>query len=133
MRVRDDIAARFGERVFCHSIRSPRSHLEVLELFDPAVNKWEGILYVARQHDITSEQVVAIGDDLNDLHMIRNAGLGVAMGNAHPDVQVVADVIIGGNHEEVLAVFLDELVDEHLVQPLAEPAPNQMRRNGTDG
>src|SRR6185369_4062672 len=87
---------------------------------DPSVNKWEGVLHVARHHDIDPSQIIAIGDDINDLHMIANAGLGVAMGNAKPEVQQVAKKVIGSNHEEGLAVFLEELVAQHAVEPLAE-------------
>ena len=56
--------------------------------------------------------------DLNDLAMIRNAGLGVAMGNARPEVKAIATKIIGANREEGLAAFLDELVDNGMVEPL---------------
>jgi len=71
----------------------------VLEIFDPAVNKWEGVLHVARRHSIRPDEIVAIGDDLNDIPMLRSAGLGVAMGNARPEVQAAAKRVIGANHE----------------------------------
>src|SRR5439155_23173072 len=77
-RVRQIIAERFGERVICQSLLVPSYDVEVLEVFDPAVNKWEGLLQVARTHGIEPAQIVAIGDDVNDLTMIANAGLGVA-------------------------------------------------------
>ena len=51
-----------------------------------------------------------MGDDYNDLHMIRNAGLGVAMGNARSEVKAIADRIIGSHAEDSLADFLNELV-----------------------
>ena len=61
--------ARFGGRIYCHSLHVPAFAVEVLEVFDPAVNKWEGILHVARHHDIEPEQIIAIGDDVNDVPM----------------------------------------------------------------
>lgn len=108
---------RFGDRLLCQNLMVPTYGVEVLEIFDPAVNKWEGVLHVARRHGVEPGQIVAIGDDVNDLPMIRNAGLGVAMGNARPEVQAVAARVIGTNADEGLAAFLDELVDEHLVDP----------------
>ena len=99
---------------------TPGSEIEVLEIFDPSVNKWEGILHVARRHNISAEQIIAIGDDMNDLHMIENAGLGVAMGNARPAVQAIAKRVIGTNREEGLAVFLEEIVESRMVEPLDE-------------
>lgn len=119
-KVQKELEERFGERVFCHSITVSRPSkdgpgVEVLEIFDPSVNKWEGILHVARAHGVLPEEIIAIGDDLNDLHMLRNAGLGVAMGNAHPLAKGAAKKVIGSNREEGLAAFLDELVESHAV------------------
>jgi Cof subfamily protein (haloacid dehalogenase superfamily) len=108
----------FRERIICHSLLVPAFNVEVLEVFDPAVNKWEGVKLVAARHGIEPEQIVAIGDDLNDLPMIANAGLGVAMGNARPEVVAVAKRVIGTNAEEGLAQFLEELVETHAVEPL---------------
>ncbi len=107
-------------RIFCHSIRLPTQEMEVLEVFDPSVNKWEGILHVARRHGIDPARIIAIGDDVNDLAMIQYAGLGVAMGNARDEVKALAKKIIGTNEQEGLAEFLDQLVAEHAVQPANE-------------
>lgn len=118
------LSERFGERIVMQAIRVPQAGVDVLEIFDPAVNKWEGIQHVARAHGIAPEQIVAIGDDLNDLPMIAQAGLGVAMGNARPEVLALAKKVIGHNRDEGLAQFLEELVAEHVVEPLDE-APEE--------
>jgi hypothetical protein len=108
---------RFGERLFYHRIIVPHTGVELLEMFDPSVNKWEGILQIARRHRIDPEQVIAIGDDMNDLHMVREAGLGVAMGNARDELKTVAKRVIGTNREDGLAAFLEELLELHEVEP----------------
>jgi len=108
----------FGTRIVSHRLIVPAYGVEVLEVFDPAVNKWEGILQVARRHGIEPAQIIAIGDDLNDMPMIKNAGLGVAMGNANPQLQAAADQVIGHNRDDGLAVFLEELIDRHLVEKI---------------
>jgi 5-amino-6-(5-phospho-D-ribitylamino)uracil phosphatase len=108
---------RFGSRILCQCLFVPTYGVEVLEVFDPAVNKWQGVLQVAAMHGIMPQEIVAIGDDINDLPMIASAGLGVAMGNAKPEVQAAAKRVIGANHEDGLARFLEELVDQHLVEP----------------
>jgi Cof subfamily protein (haloacid dehalogenase superfamily) len=120
-RISGGLAQRFGERIVVHSLFVPAYDVEVLEIFDPAVNKWQGILHVARQHGIEPAEVIAIGDDVNDVAMLQHAGLGVAMGNARPEAVAVADLVIGTNAEEGLAKFLEELVERHVVEP-AEPA-----------
>jgi Cof subfamily protein (haloacid dehalogenase superfamily) len=120
LRVKGMLESRFAERILCQNLMVPAFGVEVLEIFDPAVNKWEGVLHLARHHNIDPSQIVAIGDDMNDLAMIRNAGLGVAMGNARAEVQAAAAKVIGSNREEGLAVFLEELVDLHVVEPMDE-------------
>jgi Cof subfamily protein (haloacid dehalogenase superfamily) len=116
-RIKQGLERHFGSRLFCQSLMVPAYGVEVLEIFDPAVNKWEGVLHVARRHKLDPRQIVAIGDDVNDLPMIRNAGLGVAMGNARDEVKAAAKRVIGSNHDEGLAAFLDELVDKHEIEP----------------
>jgi 5-amino-6-(5-phospho-D-ribitylamino)uracil phosphatase len=120
--VQRELEHRFAERIFAQVLSVPAARVDVLEVFDPSVNKWEGIRHIARRHHISSEQIVAIGDDLNDLAMIRNAGLGVAMGNARPEVKAIAKRVIAANSEEGLAKFLEELVEQHAVKPLADDA-----------
>ena len=114
MRQLDD---RFGDRIVSHCIRVPAYGVDVMEVFDPAVNKWEGISHVARMHGVTADEIVAIGDDVNDLPMLKRAGLGVAMGNARESVKAIAKLVIGRNDEDGLAIFLEDLVARHLVVP----------------
>jgi Cof subfamily protein (haloacid dehalogenase superfamily) len=118
--VKQTLEERFGTRILCQNLMVPTYGVEVLEIFDPSVNKWEGVLHIARHHEIDPLQIVAIGDDINDLPMIRNAGLGVAMGNARPEVRAAAHRVIGSNREDGLADFLNELVDGHVVEPAGQ-------------
>jgi len=116
-KVRRIVLEKFAERVVSQSLFVPSYDVEVLEVFDPSVNKWEGVLHVARAHEIDPSQIVAIGDDVNDITMIASAGLGVAMGNARPEVAAVAKRVIGRNDQDGLATFLEELVASHAVEP----------------
>ena len=126
-RISRGLSERFGERIVVHSLFVPAYNVEVLEVFDPAVNKWQGILHVARRHGIEPQEVIAIGDDVNDVAMLKHAGLGVAMGNARPEAMAVADLVIGTNAEEGLAKFLEELVDRHVVEPAEPVQPREGR------
>jgi 5-amino-6-(5-phospho-D-ribitylamino)uracil phosphatase len=126
--VKQRLKMRFGSRIFHHSVFVPAYNVEVLEIFDPSVNKWEGILHIARKHSIDPSQIIAIGDDVNDLHMIRNAGLGVAMGNAKPEVKAIAQRVIGTNEQEGLAEFLEEIVAAHMVQPMTDQGDDEMEK-----
>jgi Cof subfamily protein (haloacid dehalogenase superfamily) len=115
----------FGGRVFIHRIHVPAYGVQVMEVFDPSVNKWEGILHVARKLQIDPKQIIAIGDDVNDIAMLKNAGLSVAMGNARPEIQQLAHRVIGKNTEDGLAKFLDEIVASGLLQKSTDTPPSQ--------
>lgn len=56
------------------------------------------------------ENVVAFGDDVNDVEMIRDSGLGVAVDNAVDEVKAVANRITASNHDEGVAMILEELL-----------------------
>ena len=116
--VHDELQRIFGERIFSHCFIG--GDVSVLEVFDPSVNKWQGILHVAKAHNVKPEEVIAIGDGINDLDMVKNAGLGVAMGNAHPNLLKYAKKVIGPNTEDGLAIFLEELLATHVVEPADE-------------
>ena len=106
--IRRVIEKEFGDRIYVHGVRVVSDGAEILEMFDPAVNKWQGLMWVANKHGIPQERIIAIGDDTNDLPMLKNAALGCAMGQARDEVKQVADRVIGSNAVDGLAVFLEE-------------------------
>ena len=63
---------------------------------------------------ITPEEVISFGDAQNDLTMIKWAKIGVAMGNAAPEVREQADYVTGSNNEDGIADALEHLVPELL-------------------
>ncbi len=54
-------------------------------------------------------EIMSFGDDLADVGMLKMSGLGVAMGNSIDEVKMNADIVIGNNDEDGIAVFLDSL------------------------
>jgi HAD superfamily hydrolase (TIGR01484 family) len=79
----------------------------LVEISPPSVTKATGLAEVAQQHGVTAGDIVAFGDMPNDLEMLRWAGHGVAMGNAHPALLEVADEVTAGNDEDGLALVLE--------------------------
>lgn len=76
------------------------------EVTNTNVNKWEAIKFLINHLGIKPEEIVAIGDNINDLEMIQNAGLGVVMGNSNPKMKEIADEIVSDNNSEgVLEAF----------------------------
>ncbi len=67
------------------------------------------VQWIAEQ-GIAREQVIAFGDEKNDMEMLRVAGRGVAMGNSRPDVQACADWVTGSNDSSGIADALKRFV-----------------------
>lgn len=87
-----------------------RSEPFFLEFLDKKVNKGTGIKSLAEKLGIKQEEVICIGDAGNDIHMIKYAGLGVAMGNAFPEVKRVADYITLSNEENGVAHVINKFI-----------------------
>lgn len=104
------LGREMGDRIYLHQITIPTTGTRVLEVFDRSVNKWTGVRQIAGMIDVPDENIIAVGDDMNDLHMLEHAGLGVAMGNANEHVKRIADGEIDSHAEDGLAVFLEKLL-----------------------
>ena len=74
-----------------------------IEVNAMGVNKAKAIKLVCSLLDISMENVMAVGDSLNDLAMISEAKMGVAMGNAQEIVKEKADWITATNEEDGVA------------------------------
>ncbi|MBQ9904315.1 MAG: HAD family phosphatase [Synergistaceae bacterium] len=73
-----------------------------IEINDLKANKGEGLKFLADYLGIPMESTLAFGDGLNDIRMIQNAGIGVAMANAVDEVKGIADyVTLDCNHDGV--------------------------------
>lgn len=82
----------------------------ILEAFGRDVNKWTAIQALCTQYGIDPAETVAIGDGLNDLEMVRDAGLGIAMANADPRISAVADMRVGHHDEAGFADAVDAVL-----------------------
>lgn len=81
-----------------------------LETFSAQAGKWKGIRRLADMYGF--DRIVTIGDNLNDLEMLRKAHLGVAVANARPEVLREAGRVIGSNQADGVARFLLEEAGE---------------------
>src|SRR5699024_8847612 len=82
--------------------------VHVIELMNTAMNKWVAIEKIANKFDISRDRILAFGDGANDLEMIGNAGIGVAMENAVAPLQSIAKYHTASNEEHGVAQFLND-------------------------
>ena len=84
-----------------------------LEIAQKGVEKYKGIAEVAKLEGILNENIIAFGDGLNDVDMLKKCGVGVAMKNALPEVKEQADYITSRtNNENGVVEFLKEYLVE---------------------
>lgn len=71
------------------------------------VTKENAIMKITEVSGFGTESIIAFGDDFADIGMLELCGLGVAMGNAIEEIKEKADIVIGSNDEDGIAVFLE--------------------------
>lgn len=72
--------------------------VHILEVFDARAHKWNALKWILDRDGIDPSRVLAIGDEINDVTMLRGAGMGVAMGNAVAAAREAADAETAANH-----------------------------------
>ncbi|MEX2112823.1 MAG: Cof-type HAD-IIB family hydrolase [Pirellulales bacterium] len=98
-------------QLYVHVLRSPRYAGFMCEIAPHGVSKWTGVRHLADAWHIRPEEICAVGDDVNDIPMIRAAGLGVAMGNALDVVKAAADRVAPSHDQDGLATVVDWLLE----------------------
>ena len=114
---------RFGHRatmqawsaVTAEQATGSRTHL--LEIYALDCDKWTMLERVRAERGVAAERVVAVGDGLNDLLMIRHAAVGIAMGNADPRVLEHADHVAPHHAEDGFAHAVERLLAGELGVP----------------
>ena len=74
------------------------------------VDKWKAIEYLANKMNISKDEIIAIGDNINDKEMIENAKVGIAMGQSTPVITEIADFVTLNNNEDGVAKALENIV-----------------------
>ncbi len=82
----------------------------LVEIHGRGVTKASALARWCAAAGIRASEVVAFGDMPNDLAMLRWAGTGVAVANAHPDVLAAADAVTASNAEDGVAAFVEALL-----------------------
>ncbi|WP_436771986.1 HAD family hydrolase [Yinghuangia sp. YIM S09857] len=104
----DELAARARE-ICAGLVDITHAGPGIVELLPQGLAKSIGLSLVARRLGVRAVGTIAFGDMPNDLSMLRWAGHGVAMANAHPSLKAVADEVTASNDEDGVAVVLERL------------------------
>ena len=81
-----------------------------LEVMNKGVTKGNAVRILAQMYGINREEIIAIGDNENDISMIEYAGLGIAMGNAEEILKRAADHVTGDYQEDGVAAAIEKFI-----------------------
>jgi hydroxymethylpyrimidine pyrophosphatase-like HAD family hydrolase len=102
-----------------------------VEVLHPSVSKATALEFLCREVGISRHEVLAIGDNVNDVEMLQFAGLGVAVANASDEAKQAAQLVAPSNDEEGVALVLEEYVLNGRCTEGRHPA-GTLSSNGSD-
>ena len=89
----------------------PHKDFALLDLIHPEASKGVGLAAVAAEYQVTPAEVMAVGDNLNDMEMLHYAGTGVAMANAEPPLREIEGIhVTATNDEDGVALAIERFV-----------------------
>jgi Cof subfamily protein (haloacid dehalogenase superfamily) len=100
-----ELRERFSDRL---DICKSRSNF--CEIIDVNASKWNAVYYLAQQWGIEAEEIMAIGDQGNDVSMLSQAGICVAMGAAPAYVKQLAHFVTGTVDEDGVATAVEKFI-----------------------
>jgi len=84
--------------------------LSILDALSTTASKGSSLAALAAQHNIAREEVMAVGDNHNDLTMLRYAGLGVVMANAEDELKQMGFCLTASNEEDGVAQAIEKYI-----------------------
>ena len=101
--VRPKLEEHFGGTAYI--AQTTRTFLEILDI---KASKGKGLEFVMQYCSLKKEEIIAFGDEENDIPLFKASGFSAAPINAKDSVKAAADIIIGSNADDGVAVFLEE-------------------------
>ena len=108
----EQLAVRAWGALTANEVLGSRTHM--LEIFAPRVHKWSMACIAADRLGVDRASIVALGDGLNDLELISNAPMGIAMANADPRIMAVARAHTARHDADGVAIAVEALLAGNL-------------------
>ena len=102
--------AELGERVKIERTVYPASGVGLLDILERTVGKAEALAFLQARWQVSSAETLAIGDNWNDREMLEQAGLGLVMGNADPEMRALGLPVLPTSDEDGVAAAIEEYV-----------------------
>ena len=108
------LSGKYPNKYNSHVMEHASQAEALLEVMNPIGTKWNTLIKYANSIRIESQEIIAIGDNNNDIEMIMNAGLGIAMKNGTRLAMEMADIVSEKtNNESGVAYELKKVLANH--------------------
>lgn len=99
----------------CHVTTSGAEEYVFVEVCNPKYTKGTALAFLADYYKVPLVKTVGVGDQRNDLSMIKAAGVGAAVGNAHPDLKAQAKIVLDQtNEQDAVGVLIEKYAYEEI-------------------
>jgi Cof subfamily protein (haloacid dehalogenase superfamily) len=124
------------QQQFGMHVSAARSQPYYIDVTNPTAHKGVVVERMSHFYQIPLQQIVTLGDQLNDVLMFQRSGMSIAMGNASPEVQQQATWVTASNEDEGFAKAVEEFilpraVPAPVVPPVPVPAPGLQQSTAT--
>ncbi len=104
------LESTIGDRARVFQTRYRKFDLTIVDVISPSASKGDAVAAIAALHNIQQSEIMAVGDNHNDLPMLRYAGVGVVMGNAEDEIKQLGFEITASNEEDGVAVAIEKFI-----------------------
>lgn len=95
-----------------YDLNMTQSEENWIEIFPKGVNKFNALKIIADSYKVSKNNIIAVGDQRNDIDMIKNAGLGICVKNACKDLRDVSDMITPySNNQDAIYHIIKDIFD----------------------
>lgn len=106
----EQLQTALGDQIQLFKTRYRSIDLTILDALSHTASKGDSLAEIASQHGIAREEVLAIGDNFNDLTMLRYAGTGIVMGNAEDELKAMGFEVTDTNEADGVAKAIEKYV-----------------------
>lgn len=106
----EQLQTALGDQIQLFKTRYRSIDLTILDVLSHTASKGDSLAEIASQHGIAREEVLAIGDNFNDLTMLRYAGTGIVMGNAEDELKAMGFEVTDTNAADGVAKAIEKHV-----------------------
>ena len=131
------LTAALGAKIKTLSTIYPKPDFALLDVLHPEVSKGAGVEAAAREQGLSRQQVMAMGDNFNDLEMLQYAGTSILMANAEDSLRALLEDLAGfhmtaTNDEDGVALAIEKFILQETAVSNQKSGEEEIRASGSE-